>query len=100
MNGPNDNPDRKGLRAWWASPPRSGLRLIIAPWEFRHLRAFASLRIAGAAVLTGLGFVTLAFGGNDGKTYGWAMAFLAAGAAHLAYALWELSIARSTEPGT
>jgi hypothetical protein len=100
MNAPNDNPARRGLRAWWASPPRSGLRLIIAPWEYRHLRGFASLRIAAAVVLAGLGFVTLAFGGNDGKTYGWAMAFLAAGAAHLAFALWELSIARSTAPGT
>jgi hypothetical protein len=39
--------------------------------------------------------VTLSFGGNDWKTYGWTMAFLAAGAASLAFAYWELSIARS-----
>jgi hypothetical protein len=45
--------------------------------------------------LSGLGLVTLAFGGNDWKTYEWAMVFLAAAAAHLAYAYWELSIARS-----
>jgi hypothetical protein len=96
MNAPNNNPARKGLRAWWASPPRTGLRLIIAPWEYRHLRAFASLRIVGGTVLVCLGLVTLGFGGTDGKTYAWALAFAAAGAAHFAFALWELSIARST----
>ena len=45
--------------------------------------------------LTGLGLVTLAFGGSDWKTYGWTMAFLAAAVANLAFAYWELSIARS-----
>jgi hypothetical protein len=71
------------------------MRLIISPWEYRHLRAWARVRIASGVVLAGLGIVTLSFGGSDSKTYGWAMACLAAAAAHLAYASWELSIARS-----
>jgi len=71
------------------------MRRIISPWEYRHLRASASVRIAGGIVLAGLGVVTLSFGGNDWKTYGWTMAFLAAAAANLAFAYWELSIAGS-----
>jgi hypothetical protein len=71
------------------------MRRIIAPWEYRHLRTWARARIAGAGVLAILGVVTLSAGGNDVKTYSWSLAFLAAGAAHLAYACWELRIARS-----
>jgi len=71
------------------------MRLIISPWEYRHLRAWARVRITAGIVLTGLGVVTLGFGGNDLKTYAWTMAFLAGAAAHLAFARWELSIARS-----
>ena len=100
MHTPSDNTASKGLREWWTSPPRSGMRLIIAPWEYRHLRAFAGARIAGGIVLASLGVVTLTFGGNDWKTYGWTTAFLAAAAAHLAYAYWELSITRSGAPQT
>jgi hypothetical protein len=96
MRAPHDKSAPKGLRGWWTSPPRAGMRLIIAPWEYRHLRVFARVRIAAGTVLVGLGVVTLAFGGNDWKTYGWTMAFLAAAAALLAFASWELSIARST----
>jgi hypothetical protein len=94
MRAPHDKSAPKGLRGWWTSPPRSGMRLIIAPWEYRHLRAFARVRIASGVVLGGLGLVTLAFGGDDWKTYGWTIAFLSAAAAHSAYAYWELSIAR------
>ena len=100
MHAPNNNTAPQGLRGWWTSPPRSGMRLIIAPWEYRHLRAFARVRIASATVLAGLGVVTLSFGGNDWTTYGWTMAFLAAAAAHSAFAYWELSIARSAAPRT
>ena len=95
MYGQNDSAAPKGLRGWWASPARSGMRRIISPWEYHHLRASARVRIASGAVLTGLGVVTLAFGGNDGKTYGWAAAFLAIAAANLAFAYWELTIAGS-----
>ncbi|MGO9891831.1 MAG: hypothetical protein ACLP0L_28575 [Solirubrobacteraceae bacterium] len=95
MQAPNNQPALTGLRARWKSPPRSGMRLIIAPWEYRHLRGFARVRIAGAILLTSLGLITLSFGGNDAKTYAWTFAFLAAAAANSAFAYWELSIARS-----
>ena len=95
MYPPNDNTAPRGPRGWWASPPRSGLRLIIAPWEYRHLRGFARVRITSGIVLVGLSLVTLIFGGNDPKTYAWATAFLAAGAGQLAVAAWFLNIARS-----
>jgi hypothetical protein len=99
MHAPHNDGARKRLRRWWTSPPRSGLRLIIAPWEYRHLRAFAGLRIAGGVGLAGLGLVTLIFGGDETKTYAWAMAFLLAAAAQVAFASWELSIARSRASG-
>ncbi len=79
-------------------PPRTGMRLIIAPWAYRHLRAWARVRIASGCVFAGLGVVTLSFGGNDWKTYRWTMGFLSAGAAQLAFAYWELSIARAEPP--
>ncbi len=89
------NAGLNGLRGRWMDPPRHGMRLVISPWEYRHLRGWAQVRIASGVALTGLGLVTLAFGGSDWKTYGWTMAFLAAAVANLAFAYWELSIARS-----
>jgi hypothetical protein len=100
MNAPNDNTAPRGLRGWWASPPRSGMRRIITPWEYRHLRAWAGVRIASGVVLAGLGVVTLAFGGSDWKTFGWTMFFLALAAAQFSVASWLLAIARSASPGT
>ena len=84
-----------GPRGWWASPPRTGWRRIIAPWEYRHLRAFAGVRFGAAGVAAGLALVTLAFGGSDWKAYGWSLVFLPIAAANAAFAAWELSIARS-----
>jgi hypothetical protein len=100
MNAPHDNTAPKGLRGWWASPPRSGMQRIISPWEYRHLRAWAGVRIAGATVLAGLGAVTLSFGGNDWKTYGWTAFWLVLAAAQFSFAYWELTIARSAYPRT
>jgi hypothetical protein len=94
IQAPHDN-TRNGLPEWWTSPPRAGMRLVISPWEYRHLGAWAHVRTAGGLVLVGLGVVTFSFGGNDSKTYAWTMAFVAAGAANLAFAYWELRIARS-----
>ncbi len=93
MYGHHDSTAPRGLRGWWASPPRSGLRRIISPVEYRHLRGFARLRIVSGSVLTGLSVITLAFGGNDARTYGWASVFLVPAAANLAFARWELMIA-------
>jgi hypothetical protein len=100
MNAPDDNTAPKGLRGWWASPPRSGLQRIIAPWEYRHLRGFARVRIAAGVVLAGLGAVTLVGGSFTAAAVGFGILFLAAAAASFAWAAWELAIARSASAGT
>jgi hypothetical protein len=76
------------------------MRLLISPWEYRHLRAWARVRIAGGTVLSCLALITLGFGGNDAKTYVWAMVFLVLGLANFAFAYWELGIARSASART
>jgi hypothetical protein len=63
--------------------------------EYRHLRAWAGVRIASGVVLSGLGVVTLSFGGSDRKTYGWAAFWLVLGALDLAFGCWELTLAGS-----
>jgi hypothetical protein len=92
MNAANDNDNaaRKRLRGWWASPPRSGMRRLLAPFEYRHLRAFGVTRIAGGFVAATAGVVCLSY-----AAYGWAAFFLAVGAANLAVGYWEIAIARS-----
>ena len=83
MRLPHDNTTPKGLRGWWASPRRSGMRRIVSPWEYRHLQAWARVRIAAGIGLVGLGAVTLSFGGNDGTTYGWTAFWLVLAASRL-----------------
>jgi len=95
MNEPDDNTAPKGLRGWWASPPRSGMQRIIAPWEYRHLRFWAGVRIGAGIVLVGLGAVTLVGGSFTTAAVGFAMVFLAAAAGSFAWAAWDLTIARS-----
>jgi len=82
------------------TPGRSGMRRIISPWEYRHLRFWAGVRLGAGMVLVGVSVVTLAFGGNDWKTAAWTMAFLALAAANVAFAYWELTIARSAAART
>ena len=53
------------------------------------------MRTASGIVLTGLGIITLAFGGNDWKTHGWTLLWLALAAAQVSFASWLLAIARS-----
>jgi hypothetical protein len=97
MYAVTNNTASNGLRGWWTSPSRSGLRLIISPIEYRHLRAFGRVRIVSGIVLTGLGTLTLSFGGNDRKTYAWAKWLLSGAAANVAYGCWELSIASGVD---
>jgi hypothetical protein len=100
MNARNGNTAPRGLRGWWASPPRSGMQRIIVPWEYRHLRFWARVRIGSAIALVGLGAVTLSFGGNNWPTYGWTAFWLVTAAIQLSVALWFLAIARSAPPRT
>jgi hypothetical protein len=77
-----------------ATRSHTGMRRVIPPWEFRHLHAWAGMRIGGGAVLTVCGVLTLTFGGQDGKTLAWAATFLAVAALAFAAGFWELSVAR------
>jgi hypothetical protein len=81
MNAHNDSP----------TPSRTGVRRLIPPWEFRNLRAWATLHIAGGLAKTTVGFVLLSL-----HAYGWAALFLAAGMVAYTLGYWEMSIARST----
>jgi hypothetical protein len=40
MRAPNDNTATKGPRGWLLTPPRPGIRRLINPWAYCHLRAF------------------------------------------------------------
>ena len=90
MNAQNDKTAPKGLRRWWASPPRSGVRLLINPCEYRHLRGFGATRIAGGSVAAAAGVICLSYG-----VYGWAAFFLVLAALNLAGGYWYLTVARS-----
>jgi hypothetical protein len=95
MNAPNDNTAPKGLHGRWASPPRSGMRRLIVPWEYRHLRASGITRIAGGVVLAVGGILLLSYG-----VYGWAAFFLVLAALNLAGGYWYITIARSESART
>ena len=90
MNAANDNTARKGLRGWWASPPRQGMERLISPWEYRHLRSFGVTRIVGGGVAGAAGLICLAYG-----VYRWAAFFLVIATANLAGGYWYLAIDRS-----
>lgn len=83
------------LRRWWLTPPRSGPQLLIAPYEFRHLRAFGITRIAGGSVAGAAGVICLSY-----RVYGWAALFLAIGALNLAGGYWYLAIDRRSSSRT
>ena len=95
MNAPNDNTAAKGLRGWWASPPRPGMQRFINPWEYRHLRAFGVTRIFGGSAAGAAGVVCLSY-----RVYGWAAFFLVVAALNLAGGSWFLAIARSASART
>jgi hypothetical protein len=90
MNAPNDNTAAKGLRGWWASPPRPGLQRLIVPFEYRHLRAFGVTRIFGGSAAAAAGLVCLSYG-----VHGWAAFFLVIATLNLAGGSWYLAIDRS-----
>ena len=95
MNARNDNTAPRGLRGWWASPPRSGLQRLIAPYEYRHLRFFGVGRIAGGSVAAAAAIVCLSYG-----VYGWAAFFLVIAALNLAGGCWYVTIDRSAPART
>ena len=95
MNAGTENSAWKRLREWWLSPPRSGIQRLIAPPEYRHLRAFGAARVAGGIVAAAAGIVCLSY-----EAYGWSAFFLLVAALDLAAGYWELTIARSPSSRT
>ena len=91
MKRTTDHTGANRFRRWWLSPPRSGTELLIAPYEFQHLRAFGITRIAGGSVAGAAGVICLSY-----RVYGWGAFFLALGALNLAGGYWYLSIDRSS----
>ncbi len=75
------------------SPTRTGLRRVIARYEFRRLRTFAGVDLGAGVFLILCGALTTSVGG-----YGWAAFFFAIAAVNLAYGSWEIRIVRSTLP--
>ncbi len=90
MNPTSGNNAPRGLREWWADPPRSGMQRLINPWEYRHLRGFGLTRIAGGLVAAAAGVVCLSY-----AAFGWAAFFLVVGVGNLACGYWYIGIARS-----
>ncbi len=83
----------KGLREWWASPPRSGMQRLISPWEYRRLRLFGLARLGGGTVGIAVGVACLAY-----SAYGWGAFFMLIGALNLACGYWYVTIARPAVP--
>jgi hypothetical protein len=83
------------LHEWWLSPPRSGAQRLIAPWEYRHLRAFAVTRLVGSCVAAAVGSVCIFYEG-----YAWAAFFLVIAALNLVGSYWYLIVARSASAET
>ena len=90
INPRHQNTITKRLRAWWLSPPRSGVQRLIAPPEYRHLRAFGITRIVGGIVAAAAGIACLSY-----AAYGWAAFFFVVAALDLPAGWWELAIAHS-----
>jgi len=52
MHVPDDN----------STPPRSGMRRLITPWEYRHLEAVANVRFAAGGFQLAIGLVLVSLG--------------------------------------
>jgi hypothetical protein len=109
MNALKDNTTPSPTTTWWrwGTPARSGMRRLIAPWEYRHLRAFARVRFASGFFAAGFGLSPLLL------SYGWtslaqqrtacywlAGLLLVVAAANFSFGFWEMTIARSASPRT
>ena len=95
MNAPNENTAANRLRQWWLTPPRPGLQRLINPWEYRNLRSFGVMRIAGGSIAAVAGLICLAYG-----VRGWAAFFLIVAALNLAGGSWFLAVNRSRSART
>jgi hypothetical protein len=72
---------------------RTGMRRVISPWAFAHLRLCAAIRFAVTAFLVALSCVLIAVGHG-----GWATLPLLGAAVNFAWGCWQMTIARSAVP--
>ena len=106
MNAPEDSTAAKGLRGWWASPPRPGLQRLINPWEYRPLPVSGVTRAAAGGFQLGIGLVLISLGRNAGtdqerrKMFRLSAWFLVPAALNLAGGYWYIAIARSPSART
>ena len=88
------------------TPLQSLMRRTMVPWEYRHLRAVASVRFAAGGFTLALGLVLLSLGrqaetGKDRrKCYGLAAWFLVDAALQFFGGSMEMKMARSAPPRT
>ena len=86
------------------APPRSGIRRLITPWEYRHIHAVAGVRLVAGGFQLGVGLVLLSLGhkaGNDRerRTYfRWAAYFLVMAVLQLFGGTLDMTVARSEPP--
>ncbi len=96
MHAPSDSTTRS----------RSGIRRLIRPWEYRHLRAVASVRFAAGGFQLGIGVVLLGLGRRAGterdrrKCYRWAAWFLVNAALQFFGGYLDMTADRSAPPRT
>jgi low temperature requirement protein LtrA len=88
------------------SPMQSLMRRTMLPWEYRHLRAVASVRFAAGGFTLALGLVLLSLGRqaetsqDRRKCYRFAAWFLAVAPLQFFGGYMEMKMARSAPPGT
>jgi hypothetical protein len=89
-----------------SAPSRSGIARLISPWEYRHLRAAASVRFAAGGFQLGIGVVLLGLGHRAGtgqdrrKCYGWAAWFLVNAALQFTGGYLDMTADRPASNGT
>jgi hypothetical protein len=82
------------------------MRRTMLPWEYRHLRAVASLRFAAGGFTLALGLVLLSLGRqaetsqDRRKCYGFAAWFLVVAPLQFLGGYLDMKLARSAPPGT
>jgi hypothetical protein len=96
MHAPDDN----------TSPLQSLMRRTMSPWEYRHLRAVASVRFAAGGFTLAIGLVLLSLGRqaetsqDRRKCYRWAGWFLVDAPLQFFGGYMEMKMARSAPPQT
>jgi hypothetical protein len=92
MNATTGNTAPKGLRGWWADPPRSGLARTIVPWGIA-----TSAPLGSRALLVAVSWPSSASCSSPTTPTNGAL-FLVLGTLNLGGGYWYLTMARSAPP--